>query len=75
MNIINKHLNKNKMKKLKMIYISLFKVISLEQALEYNLNFVRNVHGDEINHINCRSIWADKNGRTYRVESLYKNNL
>lgn len=65
------------MKKLKMICFRLFrpfKVITPEQALEYNLTFVRNVHGDEINHINCRSIWADKNGRTYRVESLYKNN-
>jgi len=63
------------MNKLKMIYISLFKVISREQALEYNLTFVRNVSGDEINHINCRSIWADKNGRTYRVLSLHKANL
>lgn len=66
------------MKKLKMIYVRLFrlfKVITLEQALEYNLTFLRNVHGDEINHINCRSIWADKNGRTYRVESLYKTNF
>lgn len=63
------------MNKLKMIYISLFKVISIEQALEYNLTFVRNVYGDEINHINCRSIWADKNSRTYRVKSLHKTNL
>ena len=66
------------MKKLKMIYVRLlrpFKIITLEQVLEYNLTFVRNVHGDEINHINCRSIWADKNGRTYRVESLYKIDL
>lgn len=54
-----------------MIYISLFKVITLEQAFEYNLTFVRNVHGDEINHLNCRSIWADKKGRIYRVKSLY----
>lgn len=42
------------MKKLKMICFRLFrpfKVIAPEQALEYNLTFVRNVHGDEINHI------------------------
>ena len=54
-----------------MIYISLFKVISLEKAIEYNLTFVRNVYSDEINHLNCRSIWSDKNGRTYRVKSFY----
>lgn len=60
------------MTRLKMIYIRLFKVISLEQAVKYNLNFYRNVYGDEINHINCRSIWIDKNYRPYRVKSLYK---
>jgi hypothetical protein len=61
------------MRKLKMIYIGLFKVISIEQAIEYQLTFYRNVSGDEINHINCRSIWVDKNYRSYRVKSLYKS--
>ena len=60
------------MEKLKMLYIRLFKVISLEEAYEYKLDFARNIYGDEINHINCRSIWIDKKGRSYRVEFLYK---
>ena len=48
-----------------------FKVISLERAKDLGLVFFRNVYGDEINHINCRSIWKDSKGRTYRVKSLY----
>lgn len=61
------------MSRLKMLYIRLFKVISIEQAIKYKLTFHRNIHGDEINHINCRSIWIDKHFRTYRVNELKKS--
>ena len=58
------------MKKLKMWYARWFKVIEREQAIEWELTYQRGIYGDEINHINCRSIWTDKLGRLYRVRSL-----
>jgi hypothetical protein len=59
------------MKALKLFYYR-FKVISRLQALELGLEFRNNVHGDAIMHLNCRSIWADSKGRTYRVRELIK---
>lgn len=51
-------------------YIRTFCVIDTDQAKEKELTFVRNIYGDEINHLNCRSIWKDSKGRTYRVSEL-----
>jgi hypothetical protein len=59
------------MKALKLFYYR-FKVISRLQALELGLEFICNVYGDAINHCNCRSIWVDSKGRTYRVCELIK---
>ena len=58
------------MEKLKMWYARWFKVIANEQAKEWGLTHIANIHGDEINHLNCRSIWKDSKGHTYRVEHL-----
>jgi hypothetical protein len=58
------------MKKLKLWWISTFKVISNEKALEMGLTHYHNIYGDAINHLNCRSIWLDSEGRKYRVERL-----
>ena len=57
------------MKALKLFYYR-FKVLTRLQALELGLEFRNNVHGDAINHLNCRSVWADSKGRTYRVNEL-----
>jgi hypothetical protein len=51
-------------------WIRTFKVISNQRAKELGLRHWRNVYGDEINHINCRSIWFDSNSRQYRVSHL-----
>ena len=51
-------------------WIRTFKVISNQRAKELGLKWYRNVYGDEINHINCRSLWIDKKGRSYRVSHL-----
>jgi hypothetical protein len=51
-------------------WIRTFKVISNQRAKELGLEWYRNVYGDEINNINCRSIWLDKRGRKYRVSHL-----
>lgn len=59
------------MKGFKKWWAWLFEVITNEQAKEWNLTHVRNVHGDEINHLNCRSIWKDKRNRHYRVRNLH----
>lgn len=48
-------------------WIRTFKVISNQRAKELGLTHCRNVYGDEINHINCRSIWFDDENRQYRV--------
>ncbi len=47
-----------------------FKVIDVDEAVKLKLTHIRNVYGDEINKINCRSIWADNKGRGYRVRQL-----
>ena len=49
-----------------------FKVISKEQAIEWNLFHFYNVYGDLINKLNCRSIWVDNKGKKYRVRELIK---
>ena len=59
------------MKELKLFYYR-FKVITRLQALEIGLDFRYNISGDLINCLNCRSIWADSKGRTYRVRELIK---
>lgn len=59
-------------RKLKMWYASWCSVLTEQQIIEWELIFVRNVYGDEINYLNCRSIWKDSKGRTYRAESLLK---
>lgn len=51
-------------------WIRTFKVISNQRAKELGLRHWRNVYGDEINHINCRSIWFDDKSRQYRVSHL-----
>lgn len=51
-------------------WIRTFKVISNQKAKELGLRHWRNVYGDEINHLNCRSIWLDYKGRKYRVSHL-----
>ena len=51
-------------------WIRIFKVISNQRAKELGLRHLRNVYGDEINHINCRSIWVDDKSRQYRVSHL-----
>ena len=53
-----------------MWYYRNFKVLSNKKALELGLKPKRNVYGDEINHINCRSIWIDHKARAYRVQNL-----
>lgn len=55
---------------MKKFFIRIFTIISIEKAYEYNLTFVTNVYGDEINIINCRSLWIDGNGRYYRIKQL-----
>jgi len=51
-------------------YYSLFKVISLDKAVELNLEWKENIHGDEINKLNCRSLWINSRGWVFRVEDL-----
>lgn len=61
------------MNRIKLWHERVFTIISNQRAKELGLTFIRNIHGDEINHINCRSIWEDKRGRKYRVKNLNHN--
>lgn len=47
-----------------------FVKIDITEAKERGFSFVGNVHGDEINQLNCRSIWRDKKGKAWRVKQL-----
>lgn len=51
----------------------LFISIDIEEAKKRGFTFYRNVYGDEINGIDCRSLWIDQKGRTWRVEQLNEN--
>ena len=53
-------------------YRQLFISINIKEAKKRNFIFYRNVYGDEINHINCRSLWLDQKNRLWRVEQLNK---
>lgn len=44
--------------------------LDLHQAQYFKLTHVRNIYGDEINHLNCRSLWKDEKGRLYKVKQL-----
>ena len=51
-------------------YRQLFVSIDIEEAKKRGFTFARNIYGDEINHINCRSIWVDQKALAWRVEQL-----
>jgi hypothetical protein len=51
-------------------YRQLFVSIDIEEAKERGFKFARNVYGDEINKLDCRSIWVEKKNRAWRVEQL-----
>jgi hypothetical protein len=58
------------MKKLRLWFKKEFGVLTMDECIKLGLEFCHNIYGDEINHINCRSIWRDKKGKSYRCESL-----
>ncbi len=60
-------------KKIYLWWVRNFKVISNQQAEQLGLRHWRNVYGDEINRLNCRSIWFDYKQREYRVSHLINN--
>lgn len=47
-----------------------FGILTIEECKNLNLSFCHNIYGDEINHINCRSIWRGEKGKSYRCHSL-----
>lgn len=47
-----------------------FSVLTIEECKSLNLEWCHNIYGDYINHINCRSIWRDKNNKSFRCCSL-----
>ena len=57
-------------KEIKLWYYRHFKIITLKQCYDFNLIFESNIYGDEINYLNCRSVWVGSKGRLYRCEEL-----
>ena len=52
-------------------YKRTFCVITKQECITYGLQFYCNIDGDQINHLNCRSLWTDNKGRSYRCSSLH----
>ena len=52
-------------------YRQVFVNIDIEEAKKRGFKFARNIYGDEINHLDCRSIWVDNKARAWCVEQLY----
>ena len=61
------------MRTLYLWYKRTFCLLKEKEAIALKLRFYRNVFGDEINKLDCRSIWTDTNGNRYRVEELFTN--
>jgi hypothetical protein len=57
-------------KKIKMWIKKEFGVLTIQECIDLNLEFCHNIYGDAINKLNCRSIWRDSNGKSYRCNSL-----
>jgi hypothetical protein len=56
---------------IKMWYFRTFgKKVTMKEIMKWNLEFVENVHGDEVNRLDCRSIWVDPKGRSYRCNLM-----
>lgn len=55
-------------------FIKAFKKIKTsEEAILMGLKFYRNLHGDEINYYDCRSLWTDEYNIVYNCEEYYDN--
>jgi hypothetical protein len=52
-------------------YRQLFVKIDIKEAKERGFSFVGNVWGDEINKLNCRSIWRDKMAMSKEEKAAY----
>jgi len=57
-------------REIKLWWIRNFRIISAKQAKELGLTWYRNIYGDEINRMDCRSFWIDSKRRGYRVLEL-----
>jgi hypothetical protein len=44
---------------------------TIEHAQASGAKFVRNIHGDEINRIKCRSIWETENAKHIKCKEYY----
>ena len=58
------------MKKLKFWIKKNFGVLTKQECLDLGLEFGFNIYGDGINKLNCRSIWLDYWGKTFRCSEL-----
>lgn len=61
------------MERIKCFFRSFKTVKSVKDADKMELIFDRNIFGDAINHLNCRSLWKDEYGFTYRCSELNKS--
>lgn len=59
------------MGKLKNFIKAFKKIKTSEETILMGLSFFRNLHGDEINHYNCRSLWVDEYNYVYKCNEYY----
>jgi len=61
------------LKKIKYKMRSFRKVPTVAKAEEMGLRWVVNIHGDNINRLNCRSLWVDEYDHVYACSELHVN--
>lgn len=47
-----------------------FGILTIEECKKLDLTHCHNIYGDRINHLNCRSIWRNEKGKSFRCHSL-----
>ena len=59
------------MKRIRYWLRSFKKVKTVKDAESMGLHHIRNIFGDEINRMNCRSLWNDNYWNVYRCGELH----
>jgi hypothetical protein len=56
--------------KVRLWFTKEFGVLTIEECEKLDLSHCHNVYGLSIEELNCRSIWRNKKGKSYRCDSL-----
>ena len=57
--------------KIKFWFKKEFGILTIEECKKLNLTHCHNIYGDSINKLDCRSIWRNEKGKSFRCESIF----